>query len=130
MQILDDKGKAIYAQYTPINNGCMAIGSRGSRTEASSAPVYAWNIGENRGLGSVPVDRDHNSDFWGKFITNDGNPLGIKDVNVKYKEYSPLTVMRVPTEPAIQKSILKTDTHSGRNGTSTHTSTEVCQPTW
>lgn len=92
VQILDDKGKAIYAQYTPINNGCMAIGSRGSRTEASSAPVYAWNIGENRGLGSVPVDRDHNSDFWGKFITNDGNPLGIKDVNVKYKEYSPLTV--------------------------------------
>ena len=92
VQILDDKGKALYAQYVSIENGCMTVGSRGSRSESMTAGVYAYDLGTNRGLGTLRVDRDYNRDFWNNFTTNNGTSLGITDVNIRYKEYSPLTV--------------------------------------
>lgn len=92
VQILDSRGKALYAEYCPISNGHLQVAVARSSRAAEAAPVYAYDLSTNRGLGTIPVDKEYNSTFWKNFTTNSGNHLPIDETDLKYPDFTPLNI--------------------------------------
>ncbi|MCI8998217.1 MAG: hypothetical protein HFJ95_04400 [Muribaculaceae bacterium] len=95
VNILDSESHSLFASYVAINDGSMKVGERAASRAGIVTPVpYHFDLTSNKSLGTIPVDKDYNKDFWAAFKSNSGeNIVKVPEAWVpNYGEYIPLSL--------------------------------------